>query len=749
MSDGSAKAGVDTNTLFWLRGASLVNKNETPFATLIREYTSQQKLLRDGTPLDVGQLQALSNEVADAVVETIVLRQTLPTIDIIADRDASITVGEQFNGSEAAWSGNILFLGFGHKESFDEYLIAPGESSYDLVAAIASLMAAGTATWGDPDAWDDNLKEFYSILGEVAGDVFTGNGFVIAGAALDASNFLADTYGSTSKTGALPTLALLNDNLVVGTIGDDTGLARSSSDDLLQAGSGDDRIVATAGSDLIDGDVGYDVADYRGIGEAVTFNFGDTVAEFSARFVGLAGNESLGVDWLYNVEKVIASDGDDRIFQRGLLEPPEGQPGQPGLEIDAAGGDMDLFAAVGLERLTYDGSATELSQAGGSVSFANVERFMASSFGDEVTAGGGFAQIDGGYGNDLMIAADGTGDISGGVRAADAAAMAETFGIAASALAGLPDDDVLFDNDDSATTYVFGKHGGHDTVFFTNTDLDQNDPLSEIYFEDLGLDDVEITVGGHELYSWSDDIIQYNDVAVEAVETGATVVLPGVMIVETWVGDPLSDGDYYFDDAAWQLRFADGATLDARGVFGNVDHEVVDDHELSGHVTYSDPRGGLDLSAFSALDPRFFAALGADVTAGGLPEPAPPAQAGTDGPDVLAGTAGADTILAGAGDDTLVASAGDDVLDGGAGADTVDYGATQSGVDADLAAGTASGSEIGSDTLASLERVVAGAGNDTLLGRGPATTSMAATGRIDWKGAAATTSCMATRAPTP
>ena len=97
-------------------------------------------------------------------------------------------------------------------------------------------------------------------------------------------------------------------------------------------------------------------------------------------------------------------------------------------------------------------------------------------------------------------------------------------------VAGLPDDDVLFDNDDSATTYVFGKHGGHDTVFFTNTDLDQNDPLSEIYFEDLGLDDVEITVGGHELYSWSDEIIQYNDVAVEAVETGATVVLPGVMI---------------------------------------------------------------------------------------------------------------------------------------------------------------------------------------------------------------------------
>lgn len=48
------------------------------------------------------------------------------------------------------------------------------------------------------------------------------------------------------------------------------------------------------------------------------------------------------------------------------------------------------------------------------------------------------------------------------------------------------------DTNDSATATVCGEHGGHDTVLFTNTDLDQNDPLVGIYVDDMGVDDLGV-----------------------------------------------------------------------------------------------------------------------------------------------------------------------------------------------------------------------------------------------------------------
>ena len=50
------------------------------------------------------------------------------------------------------------------------------------------------------------------------------------------------------------------------------------------------------------------------------------------------------------------------------------------------------------------------------------------------------------------------------------------------------------DTNDSATATVCGEHGGHDTVLFTNTDLDQNDPLVGICVDDMGVDDLGVDV---------------------------------------------------------------------------------------------------------------------------------------------------------------------------------------------------------------------------------------------------------------
>src|SRR4029077_1755491 len=73
-------------------------------------------------------------------------------------------------------------------------------------------------------------------------------------------------------------------------------------------------------------------------------------------------------------------------------------------------------------------------------------------------------------------------------------------------------------------------------------------------------------------------------------------------------------------------------------------------------------------------------------------------------------------IVGNSGNNTLIGGAGNATLNGGAGTDTADYSSATQGISVDLAAGTASGPEIGNDTLIGIENVVGGSGNDTLLG---------------------------------
>ncbi len=90
---------------------------------------------------------------------------------------------------------------------------------------------------------------------------------------------------------------------------------------------------------------------------------------------------------------------------------------------------------------------------------------------------------------------------------------------------------------------------------------------------------------------------------------------------------------------------------------------------------------------------------------------------GGSGDDTIAGQAGCDTISGGAGDDVIVATAGDgdDVIDGGGGRDTFDLSATTADAVIDLAAGTAQSSDIGCDVIASIEVVIGGSGDDTII----------------------------------
>src|SRR5690606_20745755 len=85
---------------------------------------------------------------------------------------------------------------------------------------------------------------------------------------------------------------------------------------------------------------------------------------------------------------------------------------------------------------------------------------------------------------------------------------------------------------------------------------------------------------------------------------------------------------------------------------------------------------------------------------------------GDDQHNRLEGGDGADTLTGGAGDDVLAGGAGADHMDGGDGFDIGDWSITTTNATFDLAQGTSSGN----DVLISIEGVIGGSGNDTIIG---------------------------------
>lgn len=91
---------------------------------------------------------------------------------------------------------------------------------------------------------------------------------------------------------------------------------------------------------------------------------------------------------------------------------------------------------------------------------------------------------------------------------------------------------------------------------------------------------------------------------------------------------------------------------------------------------------------------------------------------GYGGEDILRGLDGHDQIYGGAGNDTIDGGYGFDTIDGGSGVDTTTYLFYSGPIVADLNTGAVSfpGNSSFTDTLISIENVIATHGNDTLYG---------------------------------
>ena len=112
-----------------------------------------------------------------------------------------------------------------------------------------------------------------------------------------------------------------------------------------------------------------------------------------------------------------------------------------------------------------------------------------------------------------------------------------------------------------------------------------------------------------------------------------------------------------------------------------------------------------------------------------------------------------ENVIGGSGNDTFVASVGDgnNSYNGGAGTDTYDLSATTADATVNLALGTASSLDIGTDTLTlnTIENVTGGAGNDTLVGNTQNNVLTGGAGNDTLNGGAGTDTCSAARATTP
>jgi Ca2+-binding RTX toxin-like protein len=180
---------------------------------------------------------------------------------------------------------------------------------------------------------------------------------------------------------------------------------------------------------------------------------------------------------------------------------------------------------------------------------------------------------------------------------------------------------------------------------------------------------------------------------------------------------------------------ADGGEVVLTGGAGGDSKVTVGDMDDGGGVLVIIGAGGVTVTAEDGLSRLTITGTAGDDTATGSAT-ADNTMDGGGGNDDLTGGAAEDDIDGGEGDDTLEAGDGDDEVDGGEGDDTivgghgggndryrggagfdrVTYASAALGVFVDLAAGTATGAEIGSDTLSEIEAVTGGSGDDRIGG---------------------------------
>ncbi|MCK1434963.1 tandem-95 repeat protein [Bradyrhizobium sp. 15] len=527
----------------------------------------------------------------------------------------------------------------------------------------------------------------------------------------------------------------------------------SSFDDTLLGSNFNNTFTGLGGDDFIDGRGGFDTASYN----SMTLATSGIAVEMAAGTVTDNVNNVIGHDTLRNVEGVQGTGYADTFDATGYglggalnVSTSNGNFNQ----FEGLGGD-DVITGNGATRVLYSnatggvsvtigvngaGTATGDASTGHDSFTGGVNAAIGSNFADSYDASAfnnGFNSFQGNGGNDtitgngatqvqysnatsgvaITIGAGGAGSASG-----DGSVGTDTFTGVNSAVGGNLNDSY------NASAYnggfnSFQGNGGNDTITGNGaTQVQYNNATGAVNVNlSTGTATGDGSVGTDTITGGVNNVLGSNFADSITGSSGADFLngnggndtinggggndnLSGGAGADTFVYANGGGADFISD-----FNRGQGDRIDVTGVTG-----VFTLADIQAHASQQGPNTVMDFGGGNMITLANIA-VGSLVATDFVFNNT---VIGTSGNDTLVGTSQIDGIYGLDGNDRLQGLGGNDLLDGGNGFDRAVYTEATGSITVNLAAGTASGAGVGSDTLVSIEGAVGGAFNDTFNAAG-------------------------------
>ena len=497
-------------------------------------------------------------------------------------------------------------------------------------------------------------------------------------------------------------------NLLIGREGNDT-LSGLGGNDTLRGQTGNDVFYGGFGNDRLEGGAGNDVFT-GGIGNDVMIGDGNGSGSGSdTYYINLGEGYDLIWDDRGNNDRVIFGEGIEFANLSGTISDSDGDgfdnyvitisPDQALTLEDAFFPSPQSAQDLEMEYIEFaDGTVMGFGEFYSRLSFVRTsgnDTIVGTHYGEYFEGLAGNDRLDGLEGNDTFVGGTGNDTYIGG-----------------------DGNDRFYINLGDGADWIFERRGGDRIVFgegITREDLTlsisdaDNDGYDNIVIE-IGTSGQQVTI--EDAFWVSGTINQY----VEAVEfsDGSTVGVSVLLSEDLYPGTP-GDDSYSGTEKDEILTGLGGNDY----LFGSAGNDT-----LYGGTGDDEVRGGTgnDLHYGDAGNDYFVAWDGNDTVYGGADNDSidggsgNDALYGDDGNDTINGGEGNDSHYGGAGDDLLIGNLGADYYDGGTGIDTLDFNYNNGSNLFDLASGRVTFDNAAFHTIANFENVLAGNGNDTLIG---------------------------------
>ncbi|MEY3202156.1 MAG: hypothetical protein RIR70_1706, partial [Pseudomonadota bacterium] len=696
LADDPAQSTVGTDTLTNI-DAIVGGSGDDTFAGMFDGYALDGHLGNDVLDFSA-EGAALTIDLAAGRVANQSGQMTVSGFEqVLSGEGADSLSGGDVNESLFGAGGNDTLIGGKGDDTLD------GGANTDLAnysslgaseALSVTLTGTGSATVvGSANGQSsDTLVNIEKISGGAGNDTFSGlgNGTSLdGGLGLDVADYSAQTVALTidlSKgfaTDKTSTVSLLNiENVSGGSLGD--VLVGDGVDNRLEGGTGSDTLVGAVsgagptGNDTLVGGSGapneVDVADYRQVSSAITIStdiFGVTVADGAA--VPFA-DRVIGTDTLLQIESVLAGSGNDTFLGVTNLYSIDGSGGFDSLDLSGVNisTTVDLSLQNGYAKYGIGKSFT-------SAGISNIERVLGSAQDDWFSGDKNSNLFEGGGGTDTIDLSSTTNGVTVNLKSQFARGndVGNDTLIGISNVVGGTGDDLIIS---TAGDHTLAGGEGVDTIDYTA--LDTRYAISA----DLNNNSIRVTFNSSSF---------------------ATDSLAGVEVIVGAKGDDTFSGltNYTLDGGAGLAN-----TVDYTGATGILD-VTLSDGDREGSMSYNRDASSQVLKRIQNV----VGGSGSDTISGNSDANL---IKGGDGNNILSGGAGNDTLIGGINNDTLSGGTGNDTLDGGGGPgiNTADYSSALLGVSANLIKGTATGLDIGADTLIKIHNVTGGNAGDTFVG---------------------------------